>query len=152
VRADILDIFRQIFDNNVLLTSILAWLIAQVLKVPLTIVFMGRLDLRRFIEAGGMPSAHSALAVSLATSIGRIEGYNSTIFALSVMIALVVMYDAAGVRRAAGKQAAVLNDIIEQLYAHKGIEPEKLKELLGHTPVEVIAGAILGIVVSLLVI
>lgn len=150
-----MDIIRQVFDNNILLVSILAWLIAQILKVPLTIVFMGRLDLRRFIEAGGMPSAHSALAVSLAASIGRIEGYDSAIFALSVMIALVVMYDAAGVRRASGKHAAVLNEIneiLEQLYAHKEIEPEKLKELIGHTPVEVIAGALLGIVVSMLLI
>lgn len=147
-----MDIIRQVFDNNILLTSILAWLIAQILKVPLTIVFMGRLDIKRFIEAGGMPSAHSALAVSLATSVGRIEGFDSAIFALSVMIALVVMYDAAGVRRASGKHAAVLNEMLEQIYAHKGIEPEKLKELIGHTPVEVIAGALLGIVVSLLLI
>jgi len=144
------EIFRQLFDNNILLTSMLAWLIAQILKVPLTIVFMGRLDLRRFIEAGGMPSAHSALAVSLATSVGRIEGFDSAIFALSVMITLVVMYDAAGVRRASGKHAAILNEMLEQLYAHKGIEQEKLKELIGHTPVEVIAGALLGIAVSLL--
>lgn len=145
-----MEIFRQLFDNNILLTSMLAWLIAQILKVPLTIVFMGRLDLRRFIEAGGMPSAHSALAVSLATSVGRIEGFDSAIFALSVMITLVVMYDAAGVRRASGKHAAILNEMLEQLYAHKGIEQEKLKELIGHTPVEVIAGALLGIAVSLL--
>lgn len=147
-----MEIFSQIFDNNLLLTSILAWIIAQILKVPLTIVFMGRLDLRRLVESGGMPSAHSALAVSLATSIGRLEGFNSSIFALSVMIALIVMYDATGVRRAAGKQAAVLNDLIENIYEHRNIEPKKLKELLGHTPVEVIAGAILGICVSLLLI
>jgi len=146
------DIVLQLFENNILLTSILAWLIAQILKVPLTIVFMGRLDLKRFIEAGGMPSAHSALAVSLATSVGQIEGFDSAIFALAVMVALVVMYDAAGVRRASGKHAAILNELLDQIYEHKEIEPEKLKELLGHTPVEVIAGAVLGIIVSILVI
>ena len=98
--------------------------------------------------SGGMPSSHSALVVSMATSIGYANGFNSSIFALSATVALIVMYDAAGVRRAAGKQAAVLNEIVEELQAHRGIREEKLKELLGHTPIEVIAGAALGILIA----
>jgi len=134
--------------NRILWVSLLAWFIAQSLKVLLTIIFMKKLDIRRFVGSGGMPSSHSALVVSMAVSIGSVEGYNSTAFALAVAVAMVVMYDAAGVRRAAGKQAAVLNEIIAALQAHRGIPEEKLKELIGHTPVEVIAGALLGILVS----
>lgn len=105
-------------------------------------------DIRRFVGAGGMPSSHSALVVSLATSIGEINGYDSPYFAMAAIFALIVMYDAAGVRRAAGKQAAVINEILEEIYAHKTIPQEKLKELLGHTPIEVIAGALLGILLQ----
>ncbi|HZJ83505.1 MAG TPA: divergent PAP2 family protein [Clostridia bacterium] len=140
--------YNQLLANNIIWVSLLAWFIAQLLKVIFTLIFNKKLDIRRFIGAGGMPSSHSALVVSLATSIGQIEGYDSPIFALAITFSLIVMYDAAGVRRAAGKQATVLNDIIEQIYAHKSIPEEKLKELIGHTPVEVIAGALLGIFIS----
>jgi acid phosphatase family membrane protein YuiD len=142
--------FSEIFRNRILWVSLLAWFIAQLIKVILTIIFGKRLDLTRFVGSGGMPSSHSALVVSMATSIGYVEGYQSTMFALSVIVASIVMYDAAGVRRAAGKQAAVLNEIVAELQAHRGINEEKLKELLGHTPVEVIAGAALGILISIL--
>ncbi|HHY81438.1 MAG TPA: divergent PAP2 family protein [Clostridiales bacterium] len=141
---------NEIISNKILWISLLAWFIAQFMKVIITIVWGKRLDLTRFVGSGGMPSSHSALVVSMATSIGYSEGFNSPLFALSVAVALVVMYDAAGVRRAAGKQAAVLNEIVAELQAHRGITEEKLKELLGHTPIEVIAGAILGIIVSTL--
>lgn len=140
--------YKELLNNNVIWVSILAWFIAQLLKVIFTLILKRKLDIRRFIGAGGMPSSHSALVVSLAVSIGQIEGYNSTIFALALVFSLIVMYDAAGVRRAAGKQAAVLNDIIEQIYAHRSIPEQKLKELLGHTPVEVFAGAFLGAIIS----
>jgi len=142
--------FEQLLNNKVLLVSILAWFIAQSLKVILTLIFKRELDIRRFVGAGGMPSSHSALVVALAVSIGELNGYDSLIFAVATIFSLVVMYDAAGVRRAAGKQAAVINEILEDLYAHKTIPPEKLKELLGHTPVEVIAGAFVGALVALL--
>ena len=142
--------FKEILDNKILWVSLLAWFIAQLIKVLLTIIFGKRLDLTRFVGSGGMPSSHSALVVSMATSIGYVEGYHSTMFALSVIVASIAMYDAAGVRRAAGKQAAVLNEIVAELQAHRGITEKKLKELLGHTPVEVIAGAALGILVSVL--
>lgn len=139
---------EQLLANRILGASLLAWLIAQVLKVILTVIFMKKLDLRRLVGSGGMPSSHSALVVSLATSIGRIEGLDTPIFAMALVFSLIVMYDAAGVRRAAGKQAAVLNEIIQTLQAHQTVEGEKLKELVGHTPVEVIAGALLGLIVS----
>lgn len=143
---------NELLHNSILWTSLLAWFIAQSLKVILVIIFYKKIDLRRFVGSGGMPSSHSALVVSLATSIGFKVGFDSPIFALALTFALVVMYDAAGVRRAAGKQAAVLNEILEQLQARKGINEEKLKELIGHTPVEVIAGALLGIIISRLLI
>lgn len=140
--------FDEILQNSVLWISILAWFIAQTLKVIFTLLAKRRLDIKRFVGSGGMPSSHSAFVVSMATSIGRISGYDSISFALSTAFALVVMYDAAGVRRAAGKQAKVLNDIIDMLQAKQGLSEKKLKELIGHTPVEVIAGAGLGILIS----
>lgn len=142
--------YNDIMSNKILWVSLLAWFIAQVLKVIITIIFMKKLDLTRFIGAGGMPSSHSALVVSMATCIGIREGFHSPIFALSVAVALIVMYDAAGVRRAAGKQARVLNEIVSALQEHRAITEEKLKELLGHTPIEVIAGALLGIIIAIL--
>jgi len=145
-----LKVLYEILQNRILWVSLLAWFIAQLMKVLITIIWGKQLDLTRFVGSGGMPSSHSALVVSMATSIGYTEGFDSPLFALSVAVALVVMYDAAGIRRAAGKQAAVLNEIVAELQAHRGITEEKLKELLGHTPVEVIAGAILGIIVSTL--
>lgn len=140
--------YTQLLYNNIIWVSLLSWFIAQLLKVVLTLIFKKKVDIRRFIGAGGMPSSHSALVVSLATSVGRLEGYDSSIFALALTFSLIVMYDAAGVRRAAGKQAAVLNDILEQIQTKRGISEGKLKELLGHTPIEVFAGALLGFLVS----
>lgn len=95
-----------------------------------------------------MPSSHSAFVTSLATGVGLVEGSDSTLFALAAVFALIVMYDAAGVRRAAGKQARVLNAIIEDLNRRE-LHPERLRELLGHTPVEVVAGALLGVLVAI---
>ncbi len=140
--------YTQLLYNNIIWVSLLAWFIAQLLKVVFTLIFNRKFDIRRFIGAGGMPGSHSALVVSLATSIGKLEGYDSSIFAVAITFALIVMYDAAGVRRAAGKQAAVLNDILEQIQTKRSIPEEKLKELLGHTPIEVFAGALLGFIVS----
>lgn len=140
--------YTQLLYNNILWVSLLAWFVAQLLKVILTFIFNRKFDIRRFIGAGGMPSSHSALVVSLATSVGRFEGYDSPMFALALTFSLIVMYDAAGVRRAAGKQAAVLNEILEQIHTSRSVSEEKLKELLGHTLIEVIAGAVLGFLIS----
>ncbi len=122
-------------------------LIAQTIKFTLHLVFDKKIDFRLFTTTGGMPSAHSAFVVGLSTSVGLIAGFDSMIFAVAMVNALVVMYDAAGVRRAAGKQAACLNRILDDFYKHELQEiGGRLKELLGHTPLQVFWGAILGII------
>lgn len=137
----------EIIYNKPLQAAVLSWAIAQVLKILLTFIKQDKLDLSRFYGSGGMPSSHSSLVMALSFSIGKYQGFSSAFFALAITMSMVVMYDAAGVRRAAGKQAEWLNLLIN----HQGINPgEQLKELLGHTPLEVIAGAILGIAVGLL--
>lgn len=141
-----------LFNNAILDVAFVAWFIAQFYKVLSSIVKDKKLNFRRFIETGGMPSSHSSTVTALVMSVALVEGMNSVIFAVSIIFATIVMYDAAGVRRAAGKQARVLNKIVDSIMkkeGHKIIE-ERLKELLGHTPYEVLAGAILGIVVALL--
>lgn len=140
-------ILKQIQGNEVLVTAVLAWAIAQFLKI-ISWAFVSReLNFKRLVEPGGMPSSHSAFVTSLSTGIGICEGFDSTMFALAAAFAVVVMYDAAGVRRAAGKQATVLNAIIEDLN-RKELHPERLRELLGHTPFEVLVGAALGILIA----
>lgn len=138
----------EIINNHALLAAVLAWFVAQLLKVMLVLLKERRWDVSRMIGSGGMPSSHSALVVALAVTIGKTLGFQSTEFAIATALALVVMYDAANVRRAAGKQAELLNKIVEDLYRGKHIDGERLKELLGHTPIEVAAGALLGIVVG----
>lgn len=138
-----------LFQNRVLITSLIAWGIAQLLKVIIVLISTRRLDISRFVGSGGMPSSHAAFVVSLSAAVGFEAGFDSTIYALSCVFAMVVMYDAAGVRRAVGKQARILNRIVAGLL-EMGEPPqyELLKELLGHTPVEVFAGAILGALVA----
>lgn len=138
------------WKENVIVTCLLSWFIAQFIKVVLTLIKDKKIDFRRFIGAGGFPSSHAALVTSLATSVGLIDGFSGTGFAISVVLALVVMYDAAGVRRAAGQQARILNKIVEEWEnSDLASKDKRLKELLGHTPKEVIAGAILGILIAL---
>jgi len=144
------DRFIVLINNQYLNTSILAWFIAQLIKVITTFVKYKKMDFRKFISSGGMPSSHSACVMSIATTIGEINGYDSLLFAFALIVALIVMYDAAGVRRAAGKQARVLNIIVDELENNDLKFEERLKELLGHTPIEVFAGALLGIIVALL--
>lgn len=141
----------EFFSTSILVTTIIAWFIAQVLKLILVFIKEKKVDFRRLIGSGGMPSSHASFVVSLATSVGLVEGFTSTLFAVCVVMAFVVMYDAAGVRRAAGHQARILNKLVED-WEKNNFEntEEKLKELLGHTPVEVFAGALLGICVALL--
>lgn len=141
-----------LFNNHILRVSILAWFIAQVLKVIITLLKEKRMDFTRFIGSGGMPSSHSAFVVSLATSVGLKHGWDSTYFAISAVFTLIVMYDAAGVRRATGKQAVVLNKIINEIHQYKEIKQERLKELIGHTPIEVFTGALLGALISYLLV
>jgi uncharacterized protein len=139
----------QILDNRILLVAVAACLIAQVLKLIIDIIQNGKFSVKVLTTTGGMPSAHSALVTALAAGVGESLGWKSAEFAIATIFAIVVMYDAAGVRQAAGKQARILNQMIEELFSedHKFNEV-KLKELLGHTPVQVIAGSVLGIAIN----
>lgn len=130
-----------------LIVPIVVWLAIQSFKVMYDLVVTKKFNFKRILGAGGMPSSHSAVVTSLATMVGKNYGTDSAIFAISVVFACVVMYDAAGVRRAAGKQARVLNQIIAN-YKEINIQ-EKLVELLGHTPIEVLVGAVFGVVETL---
>lgn len=136
------------FENRVLLAALLAGFIAQILKVIVNYLVKGKIDFRLFVTSGGMPSSHTALVVALATGVCRELGWNSIEFAIAVVFALIVMYDAAGVRRAVGKQAEVLNIIMADVVHRGKFREERLKELLGHTPKEVFAGGVLGLIVA----
>lgn len=146
--VDVIFSVGGILHNQILLAALLAWAVSQFFKIITFALVSRELNFRRLVETGGMPSSHTALVSALATGVGLQQGFESSSFALAVIFALVVMYDAAGVRRAAGKQAQVLNAIIEDLY-RKQLHPERLRELLGHTPFEVLVGAILGILIAI---
>ena len=133
-----------------ILAPIVAWSIAQAAKVVLYSVRERRLNLRVLAVTGGMPSSHSAIVMGLTTAIGKYSGPTSPQFAIALIFSFVVMYDAAGLRRAAGRQAAILNRLVEDLVHMRGVQEQKLRELLGHTPVEVLVGALLGVAVGLI--
>ncbi len=134
---------------EVLGNAFFAAFIAQVLKVVYFLIAHRKINFKIFTTTGGMPSSHSAGVIALSFTVGYIEGMNSVMFALALGYASVVMYDAAGIRRSAGKIAATMNRVVEEFYAHRpSVAGEKLKELLGHTPLEVVVGAIVGVIVS----
>lgn len=135
--------------NPVLVYSAIAWACAQAIKILIHLLRTHELDWRLLFATGGMPSSHAAYACSTATAIAFRDGLNSSLFALAVALAVIVMVDAAGLRRAAGDQATVLNQIIEELFQGHPISDEKLKELLGHTPTQVVLGALLGVLCPL---
>lgn len=143
--------FGDILDNSVLFIAVIACLIAQALKLIVDLARNRKFNVRVLTTTGGMPSAHSALVTSLATGVGQTAGWASPEFAIATIFAIIVMYDAAGVRQAAGKQARILNQMIDELFSkdHEFNE-DKLKELLGHTPFQVIVGSALGITISCL--
>ncbi|MDW8064337.1 MAG: divergent PAP2 family protein [Anaerolineae bacterium] len=138
----------DLFQNPILLPAFLAWTIAQISKVPVEWARRRRLDLGLWISAGGMPSSHAALASAMATAVGLREGLASTVFAISAIFALIVMYDAAGIRRAASVQARILNQILQEVFTGRPLSEQRLKELIGHTPTEVLIGAFVGIGVA----
>lgn len=141
--------FSQIYGTGyeALITGISAVILAQILKFFVHLIWKRKIDLRLFTTTGGMPSSHAAGVMGLSSTVGLICGWSSIEFAMAFGYALVVMYDAAGVRRAAGKQAACLNKIIMDIYKQELKEAGgKLKELLGHTPMQVFAGAIFGVI------
>lgn len=139
-----MDKIEALLANHILVSAVLAWAAAQIIKTFLAYRKTRELDLERLFGSGGMPSSHTSFVVAMATSAAIVEGLDSAVFALAFILASVVMYDAAGVRQAAGQQARVLNRLMRQLRSEPmGVERE-LKELLGHTPMEVLAGAVLG--------
>lgn len=142
--------FNEIITNEILIIPMSAWATAQILKVFLVLIRKGQFDVRYFVISGGMPSAHSAVVCALATSVALIQGLGSAAFGISAMLALIVMYDAAGVRQSVGKQSVVLNRIIRELRLRRPmIELERdLREFIGHTSFQVIVGGILGFAIA----
>lgn len=144
------DNFLNIFHNKILAASILSWILAQTAKFVFGFIVNGRPDLTLLTKSGGMPSGHAALMSSVSWGIGEAYGFSSGQFALASVMSIIVMYDAAGVRQAVGVQAQILNDLIYDVYRGTPAKPSRIREILGHTPVEVIAGAFLGIAVAML--
>ena len=140
---------QKAINNKYLYVPLIVWFCIQLFKVIYDLITTKKLNFKRIMGAGGMPSSHSAVVTSLATLIGKYQGVDTPIFAMSVVFAMVVMYDAAGVRRAAGKQARLLNKIVETPGLSGVQVQEKLVEVLGHTPLQVFVGAIIGITVGL---
>ncbi|MBI4186420.1 MAG: divergent PAP2 family protein [Chloroflexi bacterium] len=140
----------DIITNKVLVISISAWAIAQAAKILVALLQGKGLELRLFVRSGGMPSAHSAMVAALATSVGIVQGFGSALFGFATIVALIVMYDSAGVRQSVSRQSAVLNRIIRELRLKLPITrlEADLRELIGHTPFQVIVGGALGITVA----
>ena len=142
---------KTLLDNRILVAAFIAWAIAQLSKTIYELIRYRKLILSRIVSAGGMPSSHSALVMSLATATGRVTGIESAAFAISLVLAAIVMYDAAGVRRAVSIQARILNQMIDEAFEGKPFAEKRLRELIGHTPTQVIVGGLLGIGVALVV-
>ena len=143
------DILGELKSNHAIWASIGSWAMAQFIKIMIELKKTKKINTALIVSSGGMPSSHSSFVTAMTTSIGFKEGFNSSLFALSAVFSMVVMYDAAGVRRAAGHQAAAINMLFKR-FEDQGIKLDKnLKELLGHTPFEVAAGAFLGIFVAI---
>lgn len=142
------DFMSMLGKNSVLISCLTAWLIAQLIKLGTSYWKHRELDFSRLVGAGGMPSSHTALVVALTSAVGLDAGWESPLFAVAFVLAAIVMYDAAGVRRAAGKQAKVINKLVREMRVEHTVHDIRLKELLGHTPLEVLAGALLGFLVA----
>ncbi len=140
-----------LLDNRILLAAFFAWAIAQISKTLYELIRQRKLIVSRLISSGGMPSSHSALVSGLATATGRLQGLSSAAFAITIVLAAIVMYDAAGVRRAVSIQARILNQMIDEAFQGHPFAEKRLRELIGHTPIQVFAGALLGIGIGLLV-
>lgn len=142
------EIFTQIIANKIFVITLAAWIIAQAIKVIIGVIREKKFDFRWLIGTGGMPSSHAAGAACLATSLGFEYGFASAYFALAASFAIVVMFDAQGVRRSTGRQARILNKVMDDIYWQGRITDGRLRELVGHTPIEVLVGALLGVVVA----
>ena len=148
-----MDFVTELLHNQIFISAVLGWLVAQVLKTLIHLIITKQFVAERMVGSGGMPSSHAATVCGLATAAGIKYGGGSFEFAIAVMLAIIVMYDAMGVRRETGKQGQVLNEMLE-VFTNMGkqISPEaKLKEFVGHTPLQVLMGAILGIIIAVII-
>ncbi|MFN8483801.1 MAG: divergent PAP2 family protein [Anaerolineae bacterium] len=141
-----------ILRNQVLWAAAAGWIAAQTIKVIVHLLRYRKIDLRFYMSTGGMPSAHSALVSAAAWATGLLDGFESPVFAIAAIFAMIVMFDAQNIRWAASRQARILNQIVDELFQGHPISEERLKELLGHTPFQVFVGAAIGILVAYLII
>jgi len=146
-----MNVWHAMTHNRVLWAAFISWAVAQCLKVVLGVIRERRFNFRWFVGSGGMPSSHAATVVGLAVAIGMTAGFKSAAFAICGVFAFIIMFDAQGVRRQSGQQAAALNTILDDLHAQRGIRLQPLKQLFGHTPIQVVAGASIGVLVAFLI-
>ncbi len=142
---------EDLLNNRVFITAILAWFFGQFLKVPIEYLTKRRWNWALWFSSGGMPSSHSSLMVATTLSIGLYYGFDSPVFALAFAVSMIVVYDAAGVRRQAGYHAQKINLLFEELFSGHPISQERLKEVLSHTPRQVLGGIVLGTIIALVV-
>ena len=143
-------IIAQLGRNKIFIATLSSWFVAQLLKVAIGVLKDRRFNFKWLISSGGMPSSHASLSMCLTTSIGLYYGFDSGLFAMALSFAVITMFDAQGVRWHSGRQAQALNRILEDIYHNKGIQEAPLKQLIGHTPVEVYVGGALGIFMAIL--
>jgi acid phosphatase family membrane protein YuiD len=146
----VINILRIIITHKIFYSTFITWFIAQFMKFGINFIRHKKIDFRLLVGTGGMPSSHTAAVIALSTSVGMYSGFDSAIFMVALLYAIVVISDALGVRRAAGNQARVLNKIVDE-FEHKQFSGQRLKELLGHTPIETAAGIAIGIFFSILI-
>ncbi len=147
-----IDFFKEVIANRIIWGAFFSWAAAQGIKIVSGLIKEKRFNFKWLMGTGGMPSAHSASVSALAAGVGLCMGFDSAVFAATAIFALIIMFDAQSVRRMSGLQAETLNQLSEDIYYNRGVKPERLRELIGHTPVEVIMGAILGILVAIIVV
>jgi acid phosphatase family membrane protein YuiD len=143
------NLYLALANNKILLITISSWIIAQSLKVVIGVIRERKFNFRWFVGTGGIVSSHAAGVSTLATAVGLRFGFDSALFAVTFIFTVIVLFDAQGVRRATGKQAEILNKMLDDMYWKKRIQEDRLKELLGHAPVEVFMGMFLGIAIAL---
>ena len=139
---------QPLLTNHVLWTTLAAWTVAQALKLPLSYLRTHHWNWALLVSAGGMPSSHSALVTATAHAVGLYAGFGTPIFALSVSVAMIVVYDATGIRRQAGMQAQKINILVDELLKGHPVSDKQLREVLGHTPLEALGGVLLGLAIS----
>jgi acid phosphatase family membrane protein YuiD len=142
--------FRQIIGNPVLFIGLFAWALAQVLKIPIAYILYHRINWGMMFSSGGMPSSHSALVTAITLAIGMFYGFDTPTFALAFAVSMIVLYDATGVRREAGRHAEKINILLNEFFSGHPISDKQLKEVIGHTPAQVLVGVVLGISTVLL--